>query len=120
MEGKRRPTKLELARRVEDGTRTPYSLERLQLALQAAFAAQVVGPPYRGDGVLSRQHSGETYRQMRELLLPGVLELFKKGYSKKQVKQFLGEKLESSASNRFIERLIMDAHEIYFRDAFGG
>jgi len=96
---------------------TPFTGGTLEQICEEFVSLPKIGEPYDPRGVKVR-NGGESFQQMREYLIPVIVSLFEKGYTRDMVMERLTERLNVGKSNRFVKRLIYDSHQKYMDKHF--
>lgn len=100
---------------IEDSTPTPFKLEQVEAVLEGIVEMPSIGEPF---GARNKKQ-GDSYEQIRTVLVPGIVLLFEKGYNRRMVQHELAEKLNVGTYNKFIKKLVKDGLEAYRKKQMG-
>jgi len=105
-------------RGLTDESSTPFDRSILERVRGELEGLPKVGEPYNPRA--GRGYSGgESYKQMRLCLIPAIVSMYEKGYTKDMVIEKLTEMLGVGRTNRFVRRVVQDSHQEYLGKYFG-
>jgi hypothetical protein len=105
-------------RGLTDDSSTPFDRSILERVRGELESLPKVGEPYNPRAGKSYV-GGESYKQMRLSLIPAIVSMYEKGYTKDMVIEKLTEMLGVGRTNRFVKRVVQDGHEEYLGKYFG-
>ena len=103
-------------REIKESDPTPFEAETLERVCRELVALPPIGVPYKpkpkGRGL---KENGESYEQVKEYLIPVIINMYQKGYNRAMVVEKIAQKLNVGKSNRFVRKLVYDGHNEYLQ-----